>query len=229
LYSTRIAGIWDDANSYCNDHTLAGYANWRLPSEYELMSIVNCGTYNPSINTTYFPNTNASDHWSSTADASNSSNMWSVSFSYGDVSYGNKSYNFCVRCVRGQELSFGNFTDNGDGTVTDNNTGLIWQQGEGGEKTWENAILYCEDLSLAGYTDWRLPNKNELNSIIDYEKYNPAIDINFFPDVNNSPYWSSTTYANNSSSAWRVYFDDGYVDSSLKSNGHYVRCVRAGQ
>jgi len=77
----------------------------------------------------------------------------------------------------------GDFTDNGNGSVTDNNTGLMWQQGEGGQMMWEDAITYCEGLSLAGFTDWRLPNKNELNSIIDYEKRLPAIDTNFFPDV----------------------------------------------
>jgi len=126
----------------------------------------------------------------------------------------------------------GDFIDNGEDTVTDNNTGLIWQQGEGGKKTWEDAISYCEDLSLAGYTDWRLPNKNELNSIIDYEIYNPAIDKNFFPDfpvAYASYYWSSTTYVNDSSIAWWVYFYHGSVNSANKSSNPYVRCVRAGQ
>ncbi len=124
------------------------------------------------------------------------------------------------------------YTDNGDGTITDNVTGLIWQQGEGGTKTWENAITYCEDLSLAGYADWRLPNKNELNSIIDYERYNPAININFCPDLlYTSYYWSSTTRASSSSDAWIVgflYGDVGYY-LSKPTNNYYVRCVRAGQ
>ena len=193
------------------------------------MSIVNCGTYNPSIDTTYFPNTNASYYWSSTTYAIGSSGAWGISFDYGGVTYNDKSVTGYGRCVRGQEFSFGNFNDNGDGTVTDNNTGLMWQQGEGGYKTWEDAITYCEDLSLAGYTDWRLPNKNELNSMIDYELYNPAIDKNFFPDVNNSSYWSSTTDAGNLSYAWRVFFYGGTVSLDGKSGSNYVRCVRAGQ
>jgi hypothetical protein len=224
-----ITRNWDDAVTCCNDLTLASYTDWRLPSEYELMSIVNCNTYGPSINTFYFSGTNESYYWSSTTSAGNSSSAWFVDFDYGYVDFSTKSFPGYVRCVRGQELSFGNFTDNDNGTVTDNNTGLIWQQGEGGKKTWEDAITYCEDLSLAGYTDWRLPNKNELNSIIDYEIYDPAIDTNFFSNVYASYYWSSTTYVSSSSSAWGVYFYDGYVDGGDKSGSNYVRCVRAGQ
>jgi len=127
------------------------------------------------------------------------------------------------------DVMAGDFTDNGDGTVTDDNTGLVWQEGEGGQKTWEDAISYCEDLSLAGYTDWRLPNIKELESITEDTLYNPAIDTNFFPDANASYYWSSTTSANSSSGAWRVAFSNGLVRNDHKTNNSYVRCVRAGQ
>ncbi len=137
----------------------------------------------------------------------------------------------CLLLLVRVDVMAGDFTDNSDGTVTDNNTGLMWQQGEGGQNTWEDAISYCENLSIAGYADWRLPNKNELNSIIDYELYDPAIDTNFFPDANASGYWSSTTYAVNSSYAWSVDFNYGDVNGydSNKSSNYYVRCVRAGQ
>jgi len=223
---------WTDAVSYSNNLTLAGYSDWRLPSEYELMSIVNYGTYTPSIDTTYFSGTNTSDYWSTTIYANDSTNAWSVNFYDGFVRQNSKSNSLYVRCIRGQENSVSNFTDNGNGTVADNKTGLLWQQGEGGTKTWENAITYCEDLSLAGYTDWRLPNIKELNSIIDYEIYNPSIDINFFPDLSyTSYYWSSTTRASSSSDAWIVgsnYGDVGYY-LSKPTNNYYVRCVRDGQ
>ncbi|MBU1128183.1 MAG: DUF1566 domain-containing protein [Candidatus Omnitrophica bacterium] len=79
----------------------------------------------------------------------------------------------------------GRFTDNGDGTITDNATGLMWvanpsTAGVGGKYSWTNAILVCEGLTYAGHSDWRLPNVKELHSIVDYGRYNPSIDTNFF-------------------------------------------------
>ena len=89
--------------------------------------------------------------------------------------------------------AFGELVDNGDGTVTDASTGLMWQQAEAGAMNWEAALVYCENLELAGHDDWRLPNLNELLSIVDYELYDPAIDTTFFPGAMSSEYWSSTT------------------------------------
>jgi len=123
----------------------------------------------------------------------------------------------------------GDFTDNGDGTVTDANTGLMWQQREAGTMHWEGALTYCEGLSLAGYSDWRLPNIKELESITDDSLYDPAIDTNYFPEAHASYYWSSTAGAGPTSGAWGVGFYGGIVSSYLKSNTYYVRCVRAGQ
>ena len=224
-----ITRTWDDAVSYSNDLTLADYTDWRLPSKKELLSIVNYGTYYPSIDTTYFPGTNMSRYWSSTTNANNSSYAWYVSFGNGYVNNYVKSNNYYVKCVRGQELNYGHFTDNGDLTITDNNTGLMWQQGEGGQMTWEDAISYCEGLSLAGNDNWRLPNIKELESITDDTLSYPIIDTNFFPDAYASSYWSSTTYASTSSYAWPVFFSNGHVINQSKISSHYVRCVRAGQ
>lgn len=122
------------------------------------------------------------------------------------------------------------FADNGDGTVTDSVTGLMWQQGDDGvTRMWQDALSYCESLSLAGHTDWRLPDINELRSIVDHAKYSPAIDTTFFPNAHSSDYWAATTYANNTSYAWVVLLNDGYVNNNLKSFTSYMRCVRGGQ
>ncbi|OPL16017.1 MAG: hypothetical protein AVO38_01795 [delta proteobacterium ML8_D] len=119
--------------------------------------------------------------------------------------------------------------DNTDGTVTDTQTGLMWQQAEAGAMNWEAALTYCEDLELAGYDDWRLPNRNELQSIVDYSGYYPSIDTVAFPGALSSSYWSSTTYAGYPDHAWHVYFYGGDVSSSGKSGSCYVRAVRDGQ
>ena len=129
--------------------------------------------------------------------------------------------------------AFGDFTDHGDGTVTDNITGLMWQQeDDDANYRWENAITYCEGLSLASYADWRLPNSKELSFIVDYSVYDPAIDETYFPNTNNfPPYWSSTTDMDSAGAgkAWRVGFGSGSVSNDDKTEPYKVRCVRGGQ
>jgi len=142
-----------------------------------------------------------------------------------------KSYYYYVRAVRsGQCGSFDDFIDNGDGTVTNTDTGLMWQKDTDPDiYEWQDALSYCENLTLAGYDDWRLPNVNELQSLVDYERYDPTINTTYFPNTLSSFYWSSTTYAYDPSYAWYVRFNDGYVLDCSKSYFYYVRAVRSGQ
>ena len=73
------------------------------------------------------------------------------------------------------------YTDNGDGTVTDNVTGLMWQQAEpaiGNIETWDNAVAHCQSLTLAGHSDWRLPSRIELVSIVDLGQSEPSYGSN---------------------------------------------------
>jgi hypothetical protein len=136
------------------------------------------------------------------------------------------------------------FTDNGNGTVTDNNTGLMWQkQDNGNAYNWYKAsgtydATYnpssedvCGSLNLGGHSDWRLPTKKELMSIVDYgiPYPGPTIDTTYFPNAKSSYYWSSTTSAYGPNSAWGVYFYNGSVGSHYKNSSDYVRCVRGGQ
>jgi hypothetical protein len=124
----------------------------------------------------------------------------------------------------------GSLTDNGNGTVTDSGTLLMWQQGEGGAMTWEAALTYCEGLVLpsSGYSDWRLPNHKELLSLVDDTRYNPSINTTIFSAAFSLNYWSSTTYAY-TPYAWIVYFFYGSSDSYDKTDTYYARCVRGGQ
>ena len=119
------------------------------------------------------------------------------------------------------QAGFAELIDNGDGTVTDTKTGLMWQKVEAGIKTWEAALSYTKALKLAGHSDWRLPNRNELESIVDYRSE--------FPDAMSSQYWSSTSNETNSDYAWTVAFLDGGIYSNNKDSSLNVRAVRGEQ
>lgn len=94
---------------------------------------------------------------------------------------------------------------------------------------WSTAIVSCEALEYAGHSDWRLPNIKELQSIVDYSTYSPAINGTFFPNGQSDGYWSGTTYACYSGGAWVVYFGDGYVNYGDKYYAYDVRPVRSSQ
>ena len=222
-------GVLDTFIVSLNASGFGGYTNWRLPTLKELGCIVNYGTYGPAIDTDYFPNTMKSGYWSFTPYAYAATSAWIVDFDYGYGGFSYKSGSYHVRAVRGEQ-SNNTFVNNGDGTVTDTSTGLMWQQGAlGNRMTWEEALSYCEALLLAEHVDWRLPNRRELQSIIAYEAYNPAIDPDYFPDTVSSGYWSSTTRTDNTSRGWTYSFGDGSDYGRSKTNSYYVRAVRAGQ
>ncbi|MBN2575722.1 MAG: DUF1566 domain-containing protein [Deltaproteobacteria bacterium] len=122
------------------------------------------------------------------------------------------------------------YTDNGDGTVTDNVTGLMWQQAVApGTYDWEGAKAYCPTLTLAGHGDWRLPTRIELVSLVDLGRSNPAIDTTYFPGTPSTEFWSSSPLAGSSlpSRAWYVSVIAGglagYADEFIPND---VRCVR---
>jgi hypothetical protein len=132
------------------------------------------------------------------------------------------------------------FSANGDGTVTDRATGLIWKQcaeglsgadcltGGATTFTWQAALQRAADADFAGSSLWRLPNKKELASLVEQRCYAPAINSNFFPNTPSSWFWSSSPFAGYADRAWSVSFDYGYVSDS-KDNAAYVRLVRGGQ
>lgn len=223
---------WQRAINYCNNLSLSGKDDWRLPTIKELSTIVDSSIPEPgpAINTTFFPGTVASYYWSSTAFTDNPGYAWLVGFNAGLVVDFSESLAYYVRAVRGAQSS-NNFIDNSDGTVTDISTGLMWQQLTAPWYTWEQALTYCESLTLGGYSDWRLPNRNELHSIVDYSKNYPAIDTRFFPSTGvQYYYWSSTSIAYSSDYAWEVGFAFGGVNKFVfKTSDIYIRAVRGGQ
>ncbi|MCP4366007.1 MAG: DUF1566 domain-containing protein [Planctomycetes bacterium] len=142
------------------------------------------------------------------------------------------------------------FTDNGNGTVTDSLTGLIWLKNAdcaGTSVIWDTAVDYANALydgctscfgtagdcglsdgSTAG--QWRLPNIKELQSLIDFGQYDPALPSGHpFTGVQSYSYWSGSTYASTTSGAWVVYLVDGYVIDNVKATTYYAWPVRGGQ
>ena len=112
--------------------------------------------------------------------------------------------------------------------VVDSATNLMWQDDADAKsvtKTWEDAIDYCDNLTLGGYSNWHLPNYNELWGVADRSRVNLAIDPAFKNVVSNY-YWSSSTLVSDASGAWGVYFNGGYDFGHYKSVSGSVRCVR---
>ena len=123
-------------------------------------------------------------------------------------------------------------TDNGDGTISDNVTGLMWQQGDGGEMTWDDAVTYASNLSFATYTDWRLPTSHELLNILNYES-NPAIDETYFPYDDNDFWWGATEFVDDANRIWVTNAGGGIgphpKDETISAGGEKdfrPRCVR---
>jgi len=212
---------------YCGSLNLGGQNDWRLPTKTELMDIVDYSVpySNPSILNTYFPNTKQSNYWSSTVKYG--SYPWVIDFSTGNSRRFQDSSTTFVRCVRGG-VSSQALVDNGNGIVTDSRSRLMWQQDEPGQMTWGSALTYCEELSLGGHLDWRLPNIKDLATLLDDTTDNPDINTTYFPYAISSWYWSSTT--GNLSGSWARYVDFtwGSINSITKSSNEYTRCVRGG-
>ena len=240
------------AQTYTYDQTLvktnfAGKSDWRLPNKTELTSIVERDNYTPAINTSLFPNSPSDWYWSVSPDASDSGDAWLVSFFDGYDGWSNRSSNHFVRLVRAGQCfgdlrfstSSSDFIDNQDGTVTHKCTGLVWQRCSVGQ-TWNGTsctgtatrYTYDEAIALkdsfAGNSDWRLPNANELHSIVEYSSYNPAINTSLFPNTPiNSYFWSASPVAYDSGFfAWLVDFYNGNNHWGDKNFNYSVRLVR---
>jgi hypothetical protein len=229
---------WESASAYARGLNLGDFSDWRLPTNHELFSILN-HSENPALDANYFTLSNAEYWWTSETLAGDAGRVWVANAGGGagphpkeeTISAGG-SKRFHARCVRGGSSSTRptpSFTDNGDGTITDLDTGLIWQQAEVlSPMSWDAALRYADTLALAGYSDWRLPNVKELQSLGDERLTLPSIDRKYFPDASASRYWTSTTLAKQSPRAWYLDFQFGIASYDDKTATLLVRCVRAG-
>lgn len=130
------------------------------------------------------------------------------------------------------------FTDNGDGTITDNVTGLMWQKADAGEMTWENSVNNASAQTTGGYSDWRLPNPHELMSLFNYETGNPAMNATYFPPASPSAeyWWSRDVFGTSTTNVWCVNSGGGVgpkpkaetvsAGGTLRYHARYVRLAQ---
>lgn len=226
---------------YCDTVHLGGYDDWRLPQNYELFSLVSLDKNKPPFDPTAFSTSTSEYWWSINTAVGDTGRAWVVNAGGGtgahpkseSINVGGTKH-ISVKCARNTAnvgtSTIDTFTDNNDGTVTDQKTGLMWQQKDTSGLTWEQALTYCENLVLAGHDDWRLPNAKELRSISDESLANPSIDTKYFPTAKAAFYWTSTTLAGNTARAWYIDFKSGLSTYDDKTkNVEYVRAVRGGK
>lgn len=246
--------LWEDASKYCEDLNYAGFDDWRLPRPEELLSIVDSGRIDPALDTDLFtkmisvnPENDFDDHnnfWSSKnlfPDLPNrvpcflniSDGSMNCAYAFTDTSYSSRTV-----CVRGDEFAnkaelSEETAENGDLVLKDSSTGLMWQ-GEpdySSSLDWLGLFSHCENLDYAGYTDWRVPNKNELASLLNFDKTtDPFSD---FPGID-SQICSSTAlkykdpndyYADKYTLLALAWFDNGEIYSSIAASCETI-CVR---
>ena len=205
---------WENAQNYCQ--TFGGYNDWRLPTSQELLTIVDSSRTAPAFDTFYFPNIPASDSvyfWTSTGCGGNTAlslHAYDGKISVFDFT---KDSLLNVMCVRGRVPVSPSFLDTGLSAIRDTATGFLWQEGYG-TGTWQNAMQYCENLTVAEYSKWRLPNKNELASLLNHSE-----------SLESEIFWSSTTDSGNIESAWTVDLAQGVISSDNKTTSHRFKCI----
>jgi len=111
--------------------------------------------------------------------------------------------------------------------IVDKKLGLVWQDNsvaKGTKMKWKSAKKYCQNLKLTGYNDWRLPNYDELLTIVDYDRHDPAI-MPSFQNIISHVYWSSTQKTSSTKSIWAIQFKEGRTITGSKINSNYIMCV----
>ncbi len=215
---------WENAVAGAASITLGGFSDWRLPTAQEAFSILNHNS-NPALNSTYFVNHASGTPgywWTSDLFYGDNTKAWATNAGGGlgphpktsTISAGG-TLRFHARYVRGANPTLGhNYLNNGDGTITDLDTGLMWTQAPSTAMSWSNSLTYAEGLTLGGFNDWRLPNVKELQSLQDITRATasavttvPCLNRMLFPAATATAYWSSTSVkAGTPTNAWLVDF-----------------------
>ena len=215
---------------WMNQKAHAGHSDWRLPEIAELIQLVNISENSPHIFSELFPNTRSGCYWAATPHAQFSGDAWALDFADGTNDYITKETNCYVRAVRREPLcSYANthFVDNQDGTITDLCSGTMWAQSPlDNAMTFNTAVSTCNNLTFANYTDWEIPSRKQLTTLIDYRLYNLALISDLFNQTDHELWTSDMTYQNQQ--ALMVHFYYGHSSLSDLNQLFHVRPVRHG-
>jgi len=219
-----------------NTAMLCGRDDWRLPTPVELSGIVDSGAVAAAvaIDTGLFPDTAAVAYWTSTESVQDPASSWVVEFDNGAVGIASQANAARVRLVSGEQIE-ADFSFEAPNVLVDGRSGLMWlstsQTG-----TWEAAQAAAAGVnanSPGGHSDWRLPNRNELGSLVDRLQRGPAADAGvvagFAPALAPSGYWTSSAFsaaAGTPANAWVVDFGEGDILPSAVGNNRRIMLVR---
>ncbi|KPA11305.1 secreted protein containing DUF1566 [Candidatus Magnetomorum sp. HK-1] len=209
-----------------NEYRLGCHNDWRMPTLNELATLINFGKTSPSAFEVYFPNMQAQNYWSSTSYSAYPSHAICIDFSTGKDQYKDKdNMRLFVRAVLGLKRSGQEkrFIEKGNNITVDTHTGLVWTIRPTLEKkNFNDAVLFCENLTLNGNDQWRIPTIAEMRSILDY---NFSFEQ---PPLKQEEYWSGTIYSDNY--AWLFnYHKNFYSKVDYISNTYNVMAVSGGQ
>ena len=251
---------YSDAKSFCANLVVDEVSDWRLPEIDELTNLIDFGNADSKTILDVFQNGNSSVWWSNTGSGTTNSHyiqLLSVAYISSNINYSQDPANdrsWIARCVSGKYASQQKtFIDQVD-VVVDTTSKLMWEKStynSANKKNYFEAVDYCENLSLAGYTDWRLPNVNEWMSLITTSGGEGADSLiakrNEFNYLSTGRLWTSTSHDKSGlvyeslgyTEEYKdlaYYFDYDYVksqgtgniDLNAKAKGsHNVACVRS--
>ena len=239
--NANLAGFpleWAEAHRFIEQINAASetdYDDWRLPDRRALRSLISHQSRRPALPADHpFDNVFTHWYWSSTTVAAHPDHAWYVSMDGGRMFYGGKDQAFMVWPVRGsgngsmlkvaQDVnsdSTGPRFESLSSGIHDRFTGLLWQSRAtltAGDLSWREALDAVERLNGRRRSRrWRLPNINELESLVDCSQFNPALPVAHPFSGVGSIYWSSTTSLYEPDWAWALYLDDGAIGVGQKA------------
>ena len=233
----------DNEHTFCDELEYAGHDDWRFPTpkEIQTLTIKHMTTqWGTVLHPFYFAD--FSNSFPGYLLAVDEDNHYCYDPGDGDIvsldgtSYCNNVYYMCVRGEEYGKVDENTYEIKGEGNeqvVFDSTTNLLWQKGSVSGKTWKEAFSYCENLNYAGYSDWRLPNRNELMSLVDYSKSGTDV-MSSFPGMEAEEFIASTSLlafpeVGYWTLQWTLSMNNGTTNNTFNEDaGSYsVRCVRS--